>query len=445
MRRYTGWVLLVLLVTLVGCGTTNDGGGATAPQITSFTANPTSISTAGEAVTLSWTLSGSVTSLEIDQGVGAVTGSNVVVNPLATTTYTLTASNGSVSVSDTAMVTLDETVPPLPPPGIDTLPPTGTFGVSLDQAVFLNDADGPITSPDDARVVQVEPGGTFYAQAAYDDPSGVAGIELFLANRDPEGLMADLVEGQEVNGFTLVGEVNGCDLSGVRTSVTCVYQIDVGDIPNIDELPGAGNEFAYVLRVRVTDTATNESNTPPRGYVVVEGDAGGGTPPPPEEPEPPAPPEPEPPAPPEEPDPPEPEPPAPPEEPEPDPPTIQSFKVDPDNYAIRGDDIKLSWNLSGEVDEIRISPKPGVVTGSSVTLSPSSSTTYTLKVSNEGGSSSEKVRATVLLYDPDGPDRDCPDFPNQTTAQEFFEAAGGPAQDPHSLDADNDGIACESN
>ena len=434
MRQTARWVPLLLLATLAGCGgRTDDGGGSVAPQITSFTATPSRISTAGEAVTLSWTITGVTTSLTIDNGVGSVTGTEVVVNPMATTTYTLTASNGSLSVSDTTTVTLEETILP-PPPGIDSLPPTGTFGVSLEQSDFLSDDNGPITSPDDARVVQVEPGDTFYAQAAYDDPSGVAEIELFLANREPEGLMADLVEGQEVNGFTLVGEVNGCDLSGAQTSVTCVYQIDVGDIPNIDELPGAGNEFAYVFRVRVSDTATNTSNTPPRGYVVVEGDAGG-TPPPPE---------PEPPAPPEEPEPPEPEPPAPPEEPELDPPTIQSFKVDPDDYAVRGDDIKLSWNLDGEVDEIRISPEPGVVTGSSVTLSPNSSTTYTLKVSNEGGSSSEKVRATVVRYDPDGPDRNCDDFDTQAEAQEFFEAAGGPGSDPHRLDADNDGVACES-
>lgn len=47
-------------------------------------------------------------------------------------------------------------------------------------------------------------------------------------------------------------------------------------------------------------------------------------------------------------------------------------------------------------------------------------------------------------YDPDGPDRDCSDFSSQAQAQCFFEAAGGPGSDPHRLDGDNDGIACES-
>ncbi len=42
------------------------------------------------------------------------------------------------------------------------------------------------------------------------------------------------------------------------------------------------------------------------------------------------------------------------------------------------------------------------------------------------------------------PDRDCSDFETQAEAQAFFEAAGGPARDPHRLDADGDGEACES-
>lgn len=42
------------------------------------------------------------------------------------------------------------------------------------------------------------------------------------------------------------------------------------------------------------------------------------------------------------------------------------------------------------------------------------------------------------------PDRDCSDFQTQKEAQEFYEGAGGPHQDPHRLDPDKDGVACES-
>ena len=42
-------------------------------------------------------------------------------------------------------------------------------------------------------------------------------------------------------------------------------------------------------------------------------------------------------------------------------------------------------------------------------------------------------------------DRDCGDFASQRAAQIFYLNAGGPRIDPHRLDAEGDGIACESN
>jgi len=50
----------------------------------------------------------------------------------------------------------------------------------------------------------------------------------------------------------------------------------------------------------------------------------------------------------------------------------------------------------------------------------------------------------TLPYDPSGPDRDCGDFSSQEEAQAFYEAAGGPEEDPHRLDSDGNGVACES-
>jgi len=43
----------------------------------------------------------------------------------------------------------------------------------------------------------------------------------------------------------------------------------------------------------------------------------------------------------------------------------------------------------------------------------------------------------------DQPDWDCGDFETWSEAQAFFEAAGGPGQDPHRLDTDGNGVACE--
>ena len=43
-----------------------------------------------------------------------------------------------------------------------------------------------------------------------------------------------------------------------------------------------------------------------------------------------------------------------------------------------------------------------------------------------------------------GGDYNCSDFSTQSEAQTFFESSGGPASDPHKLDPDKDGVACET-
>ena len=75
------------------------------PTIGSFTASPTAVAP-GQASVLSWTVTGA-TSLSISPGLGAVTGTSVTVRPLATTTYTLTATNegGTSSKSLTVSMT----------------------------------------------------------------------------------------------------------------------------------------------------------------------------------------------------------------------------------------------------------------------------------------------------------------------------------------------------
>ena len=85
--------------------TINLNGPPPAPVITSFTANPTTV-TAGQSTTLSWTTSGA-TAVSIDNGVGDVTNrTSIVVTPPQTTTYLLTASgSGSTSAATTVTVT----------------------------------------------------------------------------------------------------------------------------------------------------------------------------------------------------------------------------------------------------------------------------------------------------------------------------------------------------
>jgi Excalibur calcium-binding domain len=54
--------------------------------------------------------------------------------------------------------------------------------------------------------------------------------------------------------------------------------------------------------------------------------------------------------------------------------------------------------------------------------------------------------AVVLAFPATAPaaDKDCSDFRSWKAAQRFYKNHGGPRYDPHRLDADRDGVACES-
>jgi hypothetical protein len=74
------------------------------PTITTFTANPATVM-AGQPVTLSWSVSNSLYNI-IDPQAGPVRGTSIVVNPSATTTYTLYTTNQFGRTTATATVTV---------------------------------------------------------------------------------------------------------------------------------------------------------------------------------------------------------------------------------------------------------------------------------------------------------------------------------------------------
>ena len=74
-----------------------------APTIRSFATVPSTIAL-GESATLEWDVDDPTASLTIDNGVGGVFGTRKVVSPSITTTYTLYASNGAGSPSQSVTV-----------------------------------------------------------------------------------------------------------------------------------------------------------------------------------------------------------------------------------------------------------------------------------------------------------------------------------------------------
>lgn len=308
LRRF-GFVLLTLLLAAVGylrfpayalpsaaSGPETSG----APQIGRFSAS-SPVLTAGEGLTLSWRVSGAPPlrlQLVSAGRVRAVEGEAVRLEPTLSGRYTLVAQNRRGSHQRDRFVEVRAAAPPAggtrarPVTGggvAETSPegstpgdtgtggtseedsrPEGSFGVSLNpDGPFVNDAVGGISDPDDERILRVAPGGEFFAEVSYEDPDGIASVALNLVNSSPDDLAGTL--SPDKPPFSVVGVPTGtCNLGRLPTAVRCVYRVAVAeDARNISELPDAGDEFAYVFRVRVNDGLGNVANEPVRGYVAV--------------------------------------------------------------------------------------------------------------------------------------------------------------------------------
>jgi len=159
----------LVLASLVGLAACSSGGSG--PTITTFTATPSSLPTAGGTVTLAWNVTGA-TALSINQNVGSVTPvttGSTTVQVTAATTFTLTATGSSGSSTATAAVTVsapiavsgtvvDDSSPSQPSPGQTVVITSGTFSQSV-----VTDANGAfsvsgVPTPYTATILDV--GGT---------------------------------------------------------------------------------------------------------------------------------------------------------------------------------------------------------------------------------------------------------------------------------------------
>lgn len=271
MKLRVGLVICALLAG--GAGYVRLPASGEPPVVTQFAASRTPI-TAGESAQLTWALSGDASArlLSVDKNV-PLAAPPYRVAPTLSDSYTLLAQNRAGSDQRTLLVQVDAPTGGAPASGgaaPDAGLPEGGIGVSLDpQGPFVNDEESDISSPGDARVVRVAPGGTFFAEVAYTDPDGIGGVELYLANGRPEGLAGPLLPDRPP--FTVVGAPTGdCRLGRLPTVVRCVFRVQVAeDARNISALPGAGDEFAYVFRSRASDGQGNSVNREVRGYVLV--------------------------------------------------------------------------------------------------------------------------------------------------------------------------------
>ena len=132
-----------------------------APVIASFTAEPSSIQP-GQSSTLRWEVSGTVASVAINNGIGAVQNSgNRRVSPQESTTYTLTASGpgGNVTASATVSVSVPPPPPPPPPPASPKVPLEQRLSSEVQDAYFDYDksdirGDAQTTLTQDASAIK---------------------------------------------------------------------------------------------------------------------------------------------------------------------------------------------------------------------------------------------------------------------------------------------------
>ena len=115
MNKLTIFLGTLLSLALVACGATpTPGGGGSnpenAPVINSFKAADTTVASGG-STTLTWDVTGATSlklAADVGPSIGEVTGSSLVVTPLQTTVYTLTASNADGASTDKTTVSVGQ-------------------------------------------------------------------------------------------------------------------------------------------------------------------------------------------------------------------------------------------------------------------------------------------------------------------------------------------------
>jgi hypothetical protein len=162
---------LFFSVGLAGCGAATTSSSpaekGSAPTITSFAANPTSINS-GTTSTLSWAAAGA-TVIAITPGTFTSTSASgsTSMSPTATTTYTLTATNASGSTTSTATVTVTANTSGTPTISSFTANPTSvtsgsssTLSWATTEATSIAITPGTFTSTSASGSTSVSPTAT---------------------------------------------------------------------------------------------------------------------------------------------------------------------------------------------------------------------------------------------------------------------------------------------
>lgn len=320
----------------------------TPPVITRFAGVPAAIKP-GQGTALSWAVGGAPT-LSISPGVGAVTGTSVIVKPSSTTTYTLTATNPFGSATATATVTIGN------PPTIASFvasPAAVSSGQPATLSWIVTGSPNLTVSPGVGAVagtsVIVRPSATARYTLTATNAYGSANASTTVS----AGVLPAIASFTATPSSLIPGQ--SATLNWVATGAWGLYVT-----PGVGTVLGTAAKVTPAATTTYVLTATNAIGSVTASATVTVQSTGV--------------------------------------------PAIGAFYANPAGVT-PGNSTTLYWTATGATS-LSIAPGVGPVTGSSVTVTPSAATTYTLTATNASGSATATVavgamplvRVTDTLY-----------------------------------------------
>lgn len=242
---------------------------AAKPTISSFTANPTTISS-GSNSTLNWSTSGA-TNITISPGSFSTTlpSGSTTVSPTSTTTYTLTATNAAASTTATAKVTVTAAGGPL---AITTTScPSGTQGTTYSGCTISATGGSPpytFSVSTGASYPPLPEGMALNATTGEVASSLIGGQGAYA----PEFVVTDSANAQATQQITFAINGNNAFLASIFPSTSIFHhRVDAAttSLP-VDTSPAAPMYSGY-LSETVKPFFGNNSNLPfPNGIPAIE-------------------------------------------------------------------------------------------------------------------------------------------------------------------------------
>ena len=372
-KGLAGLALTAVLGLALSCGGGGGGGTTTptptptVPTITAFTASPATI-TPYQVTTLSWTVTGA-TSLTVTGGAGTLTvsGTTTSVSPAATTTYTLTATNSAGSATAQTTVTVN---PPSQIPIITSFiatpaaiqlgqattfswSVTGATTLSIDQGIGTVTGTSVTVTPQSFAFLPTNTFPVFMLTATNSYGSATAQTPLMVSPATPV-ITAPASINAGATGYASVPFPGMMGVIGQPGGFA--WTISGGTFTSGGSLLGnavvfiAGASGTVQLSCVVTDMFGRSSSAGTAACTILAA------------------------------------------------PTISAFSATPGTINA-GQSSTLSWSATGATN-LSIDQGVGTVTGSSVTVSPTSTTTYTLTASNANGSVTSSATVVVNATKP---------------------------------------------